>query len=68
MSKITKASITKLYPKKLFLGKYIIIDLWELLRVLFLSKNFYMLSITYKSTKYYIVVYNSDRKSYFIDF
>ena len=67
MSKITRASITELYPEKLLPGEYIIIDLWGLLRVLFLSKNSYMLSTTYKGTKYYMAVYNSDRKGYFID-
>jgi hypothetical protein len=57
MSKITRASITDLYPKKLLLGEYLTIDLWGLLRVLSLSKNTYILLTTYKGTKYYIVVY-----------
>jgi hypothetical protein len=57
MSKITRASITNLYPKKLLLGEYLTIDLWGLLRVLSLSKNTYILLTTYKGTKYYIVVY-----------
>ena len=67
MSKITRASISNLYPKKLLLGKYIAINMWGLLRVASLSGNTYMLSITCKGFKYYIVIYNSDKKSYFIN-
>ena len=67
MSKITRASITELYPEKLLPGEYIIIDLWGLLRVPSLSKNSYMLFITYKGTKYRMAAYNSDRKGYFTD-
>ena len=65
MSKITRASISDLYPEKLLLGKYIIINIWGLLRVASLSRNTYMLSITCKGSKYRMAVYNSDRKSYF---
>jgi hypothetical protein len=68
MSKITRASISDLYPEKLLLGKYIAINMWGLLRVASLSGNTYMLSITYKGSKYYMVAYNSDRKSYFTNF
>jgi hypothetical protein len=39
--------------------------MWGLLRVASLSKNTYILFITYKKSKYYIVVYNLNRKSYF---
>jgi hypothetical protein len=67
MSKITRASITELYPEKLLLGEYIIIDLWGLLRVLSLSKNTYILSITCKGLKYRMAAYNSNRKNYFSD-
>jgi hypothetical protein len=65
MSKITRASISDLYPKKLFLGKYIIINIWDLLRVMSLSGNTYILSTTCKGSKYYMAAYNSDKKSYF---
>jgi hypothetical protein len=65
MSKITRASISDLYPEKLLLGKYIAINIWGLLRVVSFSENTYILSITCKESKYYIVIYNSDRKSYF---
>jgi hypothetical protein len=68
MSKITRASMSNLYPEKLLLGKYIIINIWELLRVASLSRNTYILFTIYKESKYYIVVYNSDRKSYFTNF
>jgi hypothetical protein len=67
MSKITRASISNLYFEKLLLGKYITINIWGLLRIASLSRNTYILSTTYKKSKYYIVVYNSDRKSYFTD-
>ena len=65
MSKITRASISNLYPKKLLLGKYIAINMWGLLRVASLSGNTYMLSTTCKGSKYRMAAYNSDRKSYF---
>jgi hypothetical protein len=68
MSTITRARISNLYPKKLLLGKYITINIWGLLRVASFSKNTYMLSTTYKGSKYYIIVYNLDRKSYFTNF
>jgi hypothetical protein len=57
--------MSNLYPKKLLLGEYIIINIWGLLRVASLSRNTYMLFTTYKGSKYYMVIYNSDRKSYF---
>jgi hypothetical protein len=67
MSKITRASISDLYPEKLLPGEYIAIDMWGLLKIASLSGNTYMLSITCKGSKYYMAVYNSDRKSYFTD-
>ena len=67
MSKITRASMTELYPEKLLPGEYITIDLWGPSRVPSLSKNSYMLSTTCKGTKYRMAVYNSDRKGYFTD-
>jgi hypothetical protein len=68
MSKITRASISDLYPEKLLPGKYIAINIWGLLRVASFSRNTYILSTTYKGSKYYIVIYNLDRKSYFTNF
>jgi hypothetical protein len=65
MSKITRASMSDLYPEKLLPGEYIAIDMWGLLRVASLSGNTYMLSTTYKGSKYRMAAYNSDRKSYF---
>ena len=41
--------------------------MWDLLRVISLSGNTYILSTTYKGSKYYMVAYNSDKKSYFTD-
>jgi hypothetical protein len=67
MSKITRASMTELYPEKLLPGEYITIDLWGPSRVPSLSKNSYMLSTTCKGTKYRMAAYNSDRKGYFTD-
>ena len=65
MSKITRASISDLYPEKLLPGEYIVINMWGLLRIASLSGNTYILSITCKGSKYRMAVYNSDRKSYF---
>jgi hypothetical protein len=59
--------MSNLYPKKLLLGKYITINMWGLLRVASLSGNTYILFTTYKESKYYMAIYNSDRKSYFTD-
>ena len=67
MSKITRASISDLYPEKLLPGEYIAIDMWGPSRVASLSGNTYMLSITCKGSKYRMAAYNSDRKSYFTD-
>jgi hypothetical protein len=65
MSKITRASISDLYPEKLLPGKYITIDMWGPLRVASLGGNTYILSTTYKGSKYHMAAYNSDKKSYF---
>ena len=65
MSKITRASMSDLYPEKLLPGEYIAINMWGLLRVASLSGNTYILSTTCKGSKYYMAAYNSDRKSYF---
>jgi hypothetical protein len=59
--------MSDLYPEKLLPGEYIAIDIWGPLRVASLSGNTYMLSTTCKGSKYYMVAYNSDRKSYFTD-
>ena len=65
MSKITRASISNLYPKKLLPGEYIAINMWGPSRVASLGGNTYMLSTTCKGSKYHMAAYNSDRKSYF---
>jgi len=67
MSKITRASMSNLYPEKLLPGEYIAIDLWGPSRVPSLSKNTYMLSTTCKGSKYRMAAYNSNRKNYFSD-
>jgi hypothetical protein len=67
MSKITRASMTDLYPEKLLPGEYLTIDLWGPSRVPSLSKNTHMLSTTCKGTKYRMAAYLSNRKGYFTD-
>jgi Tfp pilus assembly major pilin PilA len=67
MSKITRASMSDLYPEKLLPGEYIAIDIWGPSRIASLSGNTYILFTTCKGSKYCMAAYNSDRKSYFTD-
>jgi hypothetical protein len=67
MSKITRASMTELYPEKLLPGEYITIDMWGPSRVPSINGNTYMLSTTCKGSKYRMAAFNPDRKSYFTD-
>ena len=65
LSKITRATIKLITSEPPKPGEYITIDIWGPAPVPSLGKNKYMLSITDKGSRYRLVCFMPDRKSYF---